>query len=220
MHDTNVTLADLAATRPGATRVFRANGLEFCCRGRRPLAEACAERGLDPTAVLQAIDAEEPSDEDLTAWAERDLGALCDHIVERYHERLRSELPELIAMARKVERVHADKAACPTGLAGLLETIHGSVLDHMEKEERILFPLIRSGRGAQCSGPVQVMEAEHDDHGANLARVRERTGDLVPPEEACTTWRALYLRLGRLEQELTDHIHLENNVLFPRALCA
>jgi regulator of cell morphogenesis and NO signaling len=88
----------------------------------------------------------------------------------------------------------------------------------MAKEEQVLFPMILAGAGPRTRGPITVMLHEHDDHGANLAKMRQLAGDFQPPEAACTTWRALYLRLEELEGELMDHIALENNVLFPKAL--
>jgi regulator of cell morphogenesis and NO signaling len=127
-------------------------------------------------------------------------------------------LPELIRMAAKVEVRHADKASSPRGLAELLRVIHADVSDHLQKEEQVLFPLILAGRGRAAIGPVQMMELDHDEHARNLQRVRRLTMDLTPPAEACTTWRALYLGLRQLEEELMVHIHLENNVLFRRAL--
>jgi regulator of cell morphogenesis and NO signaling len=218
MNIQTVTLADLAITRPGATRVFLANGLDFCCGGRRPLTEACAEKGLDPDAILQAIAIADQNGGELSRWADRPVADLLTFIVNHYHARLRTEIPELILLADKVEQVHADKDACPRGLAAHLRAMHGAVLDHLAKEEEILFPMIRAGHGRGAGGPIHVMELEHDDHGRSLARLRELTADLTAPPEACPTWRALYLRLGRLADELMEHIHLENNVLFPRAL--
>jgi len=215
----NVRLADLAVARPAASRVFHRQGLDYCCGGKRSLAEACAEKGLDPQAVLAEIEAEAP-EADERPWSERPLPELIDHILSTYHEPLRAELPELVAMAEKVESRHAEKTSCPRGLAAHLRQIHAAVLEHLAKEEQVLFPMILAGHGSRAGGPIQVMEMEHDDHGLNLARTRALTDDLNPPAEACTTWRALYLRLTELEKELMDHIHLENNVLFPRALCA
>lgn len=220
----NATLADLATAYPAASRIFHRLGLDYCCGGRRALDDACRERGLDPAEVLAAITAEAsgpqsgPRPEGDLPWSQRPLGDLVDFIVTRYHQALRRELPELVALADKVETRHAGKAACPAGLADHLRLVHTAVLEHLDKEERILFPMILAGRGEGAAGPVQVMEHEHRDHAANLARIRELTHDLVPPEEACTSWRALYLRLNALEAELMEHIHLENNVLFPRAL--
>jgi regulator of cell morphogenesis and NO signaling len=96
--------------------------------------------------------------------------------------------------------------------------VHASVLEHLAKEEQVLFPMIQAGHGRHASGPVQAMEHEHHDHAASLKRIRDLAHDLVPPQEACTSWRVLYLRLNQLEADLMEHIHLENNVLFPRAL--
>jgi regulator of cell morphogenesis and NO signaling len=218
MSTATATLADLAIKHPGATRVFLKHGLDFCCGGRRPLDEALAEKGLDRDAILAEIEREDAKGGELTGWAERPLPELLDFIEGHYHARHRADLPDVIAMAEKVEQVHADKPTCPHGLTALLRVVHAAVLDHLAKEERILFPMIRAGHGSRAGGPIHVMEAEHEDHGQNLARIRELTADLTAPPEACTTWRALYVRLRRLSDELMEHIHLENNVLFPRAL--
>jgi len=215
--DTGLSLGELAATHPNASRVFRALGLDYCCGGRKSLADACAEKRLDAETVLRSI-ADDPALGEPN-WTERPLTAVIQHILERYHEPLRSELPELRRMAETVESKHAEKPECPRNLSSHLASIHEAVLSHLEKEERILFPLIIAGRGAQAGGPIQVMEMEHDEHGTNLALTRSLTNDLVAPAWACPTWQALYVRLRQLEADLMDHISLENNVLFPRALC-
>jgi len=212
------TLAELAILTPAASRVFHRHGLDYCCGGRRPLAEACRERGLEPAEVLQEIEDESKQEPDPTLWTKRPLQELIAFLVGHYHERLRRELPELLALAEKVERKHAGKEACPVGLADHLRGVHASVLDHLDKEEQVLFPMILSGRGPGAFGPVQAMEQEHRDHAVNLERTRTLAHGFVPPEEACPSWRALYLRLDELEAEIMEHIHLENNVLFPRAL--
>jgi len=211
------TLGSLAAQVPAASRVFRTAGLDYCCQGERTLAAACEEKGLDAASLLESI-RRMPLSPD-ASWESKPLALLVQHILERYHESLRRELPELRQMAAKVEEKHADKPSCPQGLAHHLDAIHEAVLSHLAKEEQILFPMILAGRGPHAVGPIQVMEFEHQEHGANLARTRELTSDLTAPPEACATWRALYLRLGELENDLMDHIHLENHVLFPRALC-
>ena len=211
------TLADLAVTHPAASRVFHRHRLDFCCHGRRALAEACAERGIDAAGVIAEIAREEAQTSD-ARWDERPLTELVRHIVDHYHQRLRVELPELISFAAKVETRHAEKPSCPRGLRAHLEEVHEAVLDHLAKEEQVLFPMLLGGRQQNALGPIHVMEAEHRDHAESLAKTRRLTADLVAPEEACPTWRALYLRLAAFEAELMDHIHLENNVLFRRAL--
>ena len=197
--------------------MFQRYGLDYCCGGRQPLDDVCHAKGLDPDAIVQAIEEEETT-VDLPRWDAAPLADLVRLIVERYHAGLRTELPALIALATKVESVHAEKPACPRGLGALLTTVHEAVLDHLAKEETILFPMIVAGNGYMTAMPIHVMEAEHDEHGRNLTRIRALTANLTPPPEACATWCALYLRLAAFEAELMDHIHLENNVLFPRAL--
>ena len=218
-HTTTTTLADLATTRPGASRVLHRLGLDFCCGGDRSLDETCAERGLDPSSVLEEIEREDATPPKVD-WTTAPIEDLVAFIVDHYHRRLREELPELVSLALKVEAVHAERDDVPTGLAAHLKSVHAAVLEHLAKEEQVLFPLIVNAMGRRAAAPVRAMESEHDDHALNLRFTREITNDLTPPADACKTWRALYLRLTQLELELMEHIHLENNVLFPRALCA
>lgn len=212
------TLADLAVTFPAASRVFHRHKLDFCCHGRRPLGEACVEAGLDARGVIDEIAHEQAAAPDLPRWDEREVRELVDHIVTFYHRRLREELPQLVELAAKVESRHAEKASCPRGLRAHIEAIHGAVIDHLAKEEQVLFPMLVAGHGRMAAGPISVMESEHDDHAESLRETRRLTANLVAPEEACPTWRALYLRLEAFETELMDHIHLENNILFRRVL--
>jgi regulator of cell morphogenesis and NO signaling len=220
MNETTTTLAELAVTHPAAARVFYANRLDFCCGGRQEFAKACRERGLDATAILDEIRHAEAAGEPPTRWELAPMPALVDHLVNHYHRRLRASLPHLVDMARLVEVRHHDKVSCPVGLAALLEHVQRSVLDHLEKEETILFPAIVYRTGAGVSVPVEALELEHEHHKSDLLRIRALTNELTPPAEACTTWRALYVGLQQLEQELMEHIHLENNILFRRALAA
>lgn len=213
------TLAQIAIDRPHAPGIFMRHGLDFCCHGRRSLEEACAEQGLDPQAVLAEIDeAAPPAADEPSSWKDRPVAELVDHILARYHAPLRGDVATLITLAGKVERVHAAKPTCPRGLAEHLAQVAEALESHLGKEEQILFPMIKSGHGAMARMPVNVMMQEHDDHGESLRRTRQLTGDLVIPPEACNSWRALYLGLERLERELMEHIHLENNILFPRVL--
>lgn len=214
---TTSTLADLATTFPAASRVFQRFGLDYCCGGGRSLAAVCAAKGLDPATILAAIEAE-PALGALPRWNDAPLPDLIQFIVDRYHTTVRAELPALISMASRVERRHEAKEGCPHGLADLLTVMHERILEHLEKEERVLFPMILDGHGTRVGGPVRVMEEEHDDHGRSLGRIRQLTNNFIPPDGACTTWRALYMRLAQFEAELMDHVHLENHVLFPRAL--
>ena len=204
-------LGQIAVEMPGATAIFRRLKLDFCCGGNVPLATACERKNLDADAVsteLMTLDRREQAPEADTP------DVLIDHILTRYHDVHRRQLPELIRMARRVEAVHKENPACPLGLADHLESMQVELLDHMEKEESILFPMLRRGRGTFASGPIHVMRMEHTSHGEQLARLMELADDAVPPQGACTTWRALYAGVEQLAGDLMEHIHLENNRLF------
>ena len=219
MQTIQMSLGDLATTRAGATRVFLRHKLDFCCGGRRSLADACRTAGLDPDAVASELEDEARRDDaDTTRWDQRSQTELADYIEARFHATLRRDMPPLIDAARKVERVHAAKPGVPAGLAEVLVDFFADMQSHMQKEERILFPMIRQGAPAGAVGmPIRVMESEHDSHRANLARIVELTDDFQPPAHACATWRALYSGLATIKSDLMEHIHLENNVLFARA---
>jgi regulator of cell morphogenesis and NO signaling len=216
----DTTVGALATEHPLATRVFARHDIDFCCGGGRPLEEVCREKGVETTELLRELEAEiERSPVPEARWADAPLTELIDHILATYHEPLREELPRLEAMARKVLEVHGEKD--PERLKGILDTLlalNAELFSHMAKEEEILFPMIAAGRGAMAMGPVSVMEAEHDEAGRMLRRFAELTDGYTPPDGACNTWRALYAGLADLEQAMHIHIHLENNILFPRAL--
>jgi len=217
MYSTNQTLADLALAVPAASRVFRQHRLDFCCGGKRSIADACAERGLDAQSIVAEIQGYQNQNLDVD-WRSAPLEKLVNHILVNFHEAHRREIVDLVALARKVEHVHTEKASVPRGLTEHLRSMGEALEDHMQKEERILFPAIVAGHGAQMQGPTAVMEREHDEHALKLQRLRELTNDFTPPEDACTSWRALFLRCEQLEADIMAHIHLENHVLFPRAV--
>lgn len=226
------TLAELVTQRPGRSAVFERYGIDYCCGGRRPLAEACAAHGVDAQEVIAALEAADAADAGRPAEAERDwsrapLGELIDHIVGVHHAYLAGTLPRVAELMQKVHEAHGARhpelAECREVLAGLRAELEL----HMQKEERMLFPAIRGlaegGRPGRVpfdsvQQPIRVMEHEHDSAGAALARLRELTGQYAVPENACSTWRALLDVLPRLEEDLHVHIHEENNILFPRAI--
>ncbi|HTM19947.1 MAG TPA: iron-sulfur cluster repair protein YtfE [Kofleriaceae bacterium] len=212
------TLGQLATAVPGATRVFLRHRLDFCCGGDRSLQQACLQAGLDADEITRELEVE-AGGQQAVSWPERPLAELSEYIESRYHGGLRRDVPPLIEAARRVERVHAAKPDVPKGLADLLTDFWEEMQSHMRKEETVLFPMIRrGGRGQAVYMPVRVMEMEHDAHGQNLAALRRLAHDFAAPAHACATWRALYDGLAALERELMEHIALENNVLFPRAV--
>ena len=212
MSTADLSLGALARSIPGATRVFHEYKLDFCCGGKQTLRQAAVARGVDPEAVaeqLEALDAAPGSSRD---WRQASTTELIDHILVRFHARHREQLPELVRLARRVEQVHGDRPDCPHGLGEHLAHMQQELESHMMKEEQVLFPMLQGGQ--LPGGPITMMRFEHDQHGAALEKLEGITHGIVLPRGACNTWRALYLGLATLRDDLMEHIHLENNILF------
>lgn len=226
-------VAKVATRHPGTIRVFQKHGIDFCCGGGRPLSEACEEKGLsfdELQAELASAAAGPAGDE--RDWETAPLSELIDHIVLRYHDRLRDELPRLAAMAARVLMVHGEKH--PEMLRGLVTTfteLRDELEAHTGKEEHALFPYVRELETVAAQGgvfpgsafgsmatPVTQLEAEHQEAADALAELRRLTDGYQPPTGACTTFRGLFHGLAELESDLHHHVHLENNILFPRAI--
>jgi regulator of cell morphogenesis and NO signaling len=212
------SLGQLARRIPGATGLFDAHQLDFCCAGNRSLRTATESLGIDPQPLVDALKnlehraATEPEHD----WSDASDTQLVEHLLVRYHAVHREQLPELIRLARRVEHVHGDREDCPHGLADHLEAMAQELDSHMRKEEMVLFPMITRGQGGMASMPISAMRSEHDDHGTELRRLAELTHNITTPRDACTTWRALYTGLRSFRDDLIAHIHTENNILFER----
>ena len=225
-------VSEIVVHNPAATRVFHRHGIDFCCGGKRPLAEVCAERQVDVEQIRQEIATLEPGEADEKDWSAEPLAAIVDHVLARYHRPLQEELPRLRAMAQKVNRAHGAKF--PDVIPPLEQRLNELADDlelHMIKEERVLFPYIMALEEAAAeerslpqspfgtvANPIAAMEADHDEAGRLLAEMNRLTGGYQLPEGACNTFRALFHGLAELEREMHLHVHLENNVLFPRAV--
>jgi len=216
--DATTQLRNIVTAQPTSSRVLQRHGLDFCCGGARTLDDACARLGLSADQVLQEIAATQ--DRGTSArWDEVPVDELIAHILEVYHQPLPEELEQLQAMADKVLRVHGDKD--PERLAKLADTVRAmtrDLLPHMQKEEQILFPWILDARQPSPQGPIAVMEHEHEQVAILLADAKALTDDFTPPPGACNTWTNLYARLEAFDLDLREHIHLENNILFPMAV--
>lgn len=149
-----------------------------------------------------------------TTWKDAPPSELIAHILERFHQRHRRQLPDLIRLARKVERVHGEHPACPRGLADYLGSLRQELEDHMQTEEQVLFPLMARGEGTSARTLVLIMRVEDRHHGEALDRLSELTGGFSLPPAACNTWRTLYLGLSELCVDLMEHVYLEDHVLF------
>lgn len=225
---TETTVGEIVRAVPARSRLFENLGIDYCCGGKKPLAEACQAKGLDPAtvvAMLAALDAG-ASDGAVGNPDALSLTALCDHIEQVHHEYLRAELPRLDFMTRKVAAVHGDHEPRLREVRDVFEAFNAAMTSHTQEEEAQIFPAIRRLESAGGAGAAQLkaalgkLESEHDRAGAALARLAELTDNYAPPEWACNTFRALYDGLANLERETHQHVHKENNVLFPRALAA
>jgi|CXWL01.1.fsa_nt_gi regulator of cell morphogenesis and NO signaling len=217
-------VADVAREHPSTVRVFQRHGVDFCCGGKRSLAEACAKHHLDLDVLVSDLEAavDGSAGAGFGPPATASLADLAKYIVGRYHVSLRAELPRLGAMVDKVDRVHGEHAPEIPPLAAAFRELVAEITDHLVQEEELAFPLIArleaGDRPRDLVAPLSVLEDQHAAVGALLARLRATSHDYTPPEWACNTFRGLYHGLAELERELQEHIHLENNVLFPRAL--
>ena len=225
------TLATLVTDRPGRSRVLESLGLDYCCKGAQSLESACAKSGKDLTEVLQRLAAFDLKDE---ATEEPDFGSmgltqLVDHIVETHHAYVKSELNTLGALVDKVARVHGANFPWLKEVRSLVFALFAELAQHLEKEEQVLFPMIRELDAASslpqfhCGGvnaPIAVMEMEHDSAGEVLVKLRELTSDYTMPEGGCNSFRAMMNRLEAFEYDLHRHIHKENSLLHPKALAA
>jgi len=224
-------VADVATRHPATIRVFQRYGVDFCCGGKRSLADVCAERNLSFAELRSDLEAAvaAPSREDRD-WGEASLDELISHILTRYHRPLDEELPRLGHMMDKVLAVHVERHSELRGVARTFGALVDDLQPHMMKEEQVLFPYVLRMEALRRSGgilagspfgsvesPIRVMELEHEAVGELLALLREMTAGYTAPDDACNTFRGLYHGLVELERDLHEHIHLENNVLFPRA---
>lgn len=221
------TVGEIVRAVPARSRIFENLGIDYCCGGKKPLAEACRAKGLDPAtvaALLAALDGvpdRAPAHPDTMTLAE-----LCDHIEQVHHGYLREELPRLDFMTRKVAAVHGDHEPRLLEVRRVFEAFHAEMSSHTKEEDEQVFPAIRrlaSANGDKMAASalrmsIAKLEADHDRAGAALARFQELTDHYAPPDWACNTFRALYDGLAQLEENTHQHVHKENNVLFPRAL--
>ena len=232
MATTQTTVRDIALEQPSSIRVFERFGIDYCCGGRKPLAEACEERSIQPEAVLAALEeAAAIGREQTRDWSKASLESICNHIVETHHAYVRAELPRLEAFAQKVNSRHGDKQPELGKIQQLVGSVGEELLQHMDKEEMVLFPYVTNlernltscgPRPIGCFGavrnPIRVMMSEHDAAGDALAKMRALSGGFTAPEWACPTYRGFYQALSEFEKDLHQHVHLENNILFPRAI--
>ena len=231
--DATRTVREFAIEVPGATRVFEKLRIDYCCGGNQPLDEACTKTGLDVEEVLQLVSqAGQTLNKTGNAFDVQtgSLGNLTNYIVNKHHTFTRDELERLTALFERVCNAHAPKHPELSDLFSVFRILKSELEPHMMKEERILFPYIGQLEEALAQkrlapfapfgtvrNPIGMMMKEHDAAGDLLREMRKISADYVAPEDACISYDTLYQALADFEADLHEHIHLENNILFPRA---
>jgi regulator of cell morphogenesis and NO signaling len=225
----NKTVRELAVQVPSATRVFEQLGIDYCCGGQKPLSEACEAARVPVEDVLQRLeDAERQSAAraDSQDWSKSSLAEIVHHIVSTHHEYVKREVPRLEKLLEKVCAVHGGNHPELLQVQSTFHALGEELGSHLMKEEQILFPhIVHAERGeasASCFGsvsnPIRMMMFEHDSAGTALHEIRSGSRNFALPEDACISYRTLYEALQAFEADLHQHIHLENNILFPRTL--
>lgn len=234
MLDPAKTVRELALTIPNATRVFEKAKIDYCCGGNRPLAEACARAGVDVEAVcrlLAEVRFEATPCPESIDFQSMSLTELANYIVEKHHVFTKQETARLVALLEKVCSAHAENHPELLQVQSAFRALQADLEPHMFKEEHVLFPYIMQLEAARSDNrsaprppfvtmrnPLAVMTMEHDAAGDLLREIRKLSKDFAVPADACISYQTLYGALEEFEADLHQHIHLENNILFPRAL--
>ncbi len=226
-----ITVAEVVTENIKAAHIFKKHGIDFCCGGGITIEKACVKNNVDYSSLekdLNAVDSNIPNALNYDNW---DLSFLADHIVNVHHKYVEEAIPLLLQYAAKVANVHGHHYKEVIEINKLVIDVAKELAVHMKKEELILFPFIKQLVVAEKKktnpnpphfetvvNPIEMMEDEHENAGDIFKRIAELSNDYTPPEEACNTFKALYSKLEEFEQDLHHHIHLENNILFPKTI--
>ncbi len=226
------SLAQIVNSNHRAANVFEKYHLDFCCKGKRTLEQACQESDLEATAILSELQVAEQMNSLKTPvhYENFSLSQLADYITTTHHDYVKKEMPAIAGYLQKVAAKHGDRHPEMLKVFGIFMSVKEEMDRHMQAEELVLFPRIKETEAQQSAGsqmainntylldPISIMEQEHDHAGTALAEIRQLTGNYNPPADACTTYRLSLAALEAFELDLHQHVHLENNILFPKAL--
>lgn len=228
----DMTVGEMVAHHYRTAEVFKRHGIDFCCGGKKSLGKACADKNIGwetlATELDQVLQAPEMPSQNPEVW-EPDF--LAEYIVQTHHRYLRENLPLLREFTAKISAVHGERHPELKLVEKQVELLSTDLMEHMLKEENVLFPYIKAMCAAQrehrqspavpfgtVQNPIRMMEHEHEYAGALLENIADLTAEFTPPEDACTTYRVAFAKLRELDEDLHWHVHLENNVLFPKAV--
>jgi regulator of cell morphogenesis and NO signaling len=221
---TQSSVGQFVAQTPGRARLLEQLGIDYCCGGKRPLADVCTEHNLDADDVCQKLLAYEPSPGDQDRdWNQTTMTELCDHLESEHRTLLQEDLPRLVELSAKVAHAHGEAMPVLRDVAAVVENLRQELVPHMAGEETELFPLVREIEATGCgtdagaiNDPIGSMESEHEAVGALLARLNALTDGYDVNQARCTTHRVLLDALATFERDIHQHVHKENNILFGR----
>jgi regulator of cell morphogenesis and NO signaling len=222
----NKTLSQIVTENYQTARVFEKYGLDFCCKGKRPLISACEEKNIPVENILQELYQALGTEEKSSDFKQMSLNELSEYIVRVHHNYVKQNLPLIFNYILKVATKHGDRFPYMKEVYQLFSELRVEFDNHMEKEEKVLFPKIKllelnaseNSTANYLQAPIDMMEQEHDHAGRIMEKIRVLTNNYTAPEEACTTFRLTLESLAAFERDLHQHVHLENNILFPKAL--
>lgn len=225
------TLGQLTADNFQAARIFEEFGLDFCCNGKKSLEKACNEKGVNPEELIQKLNEIGDKTTESIHFSQWDLDFLIDYILNNHHSYVRNSIISINHHFDKVINAHGEKFPELSKIKDIFNNLSADLTSHMLKEEKMLFPYIKKMSAAEknslplnispfgsIKNPITVMEEEHSDSGSDIEEIKKLTNNFTPPEKACNTFRVLYEELKDFEKDLHIHIHLENNILFPRSI--
>lgn len=221
-------IGELVAKDYRAASVFKKEGIDFCCNGNRSIQDVCQQSYLDSDELIEKLQnvmrAQGTADIDFQSW---DLDLLADYIEKKHHRYVETTIPELKAYLKKIADVHGDRHPELHEIEALFLASAGELVAHMKKEELILFPYVRKMVGnsevktpgfGTVTDPIAMMMKEHDNEGVRFRKISELSGNYTPPADGCNTYKVAFSLLQEFEDDLHKHIHLENNILFPKAI--
>lgn len=228
----SLTLSEIVTRDYKTAEIFEKYGLDFCCRGNKIISEACSEKGLDHEIIIDELKRLNGNGKEVHfVFNDLDANILADYIVDKHHEYVRRMIPILIQHTQKVASVHGANHPEVIDIARHFSVVYKDLRQHMMKEEQMLFPYIKYLSKVQqnktaaerpffgtVKNPIKMMEAEHQNAGDEMAGIRKLSGNYNPPEDACNTYKICFLELKEFEEDLHQHVHLENNILFPKAV--
>jgi regulator of cell morphogenesis and NO signaling len=226
------TIGEIVTRDYRKAQIFKSFGIDFCCGGKKTIAEVCESKGIDTAAVKKALASvtgeAKTGENDYLKW---DMGFLTDYIINTHHQYVKENTQFIMELANKVARVHGDHHPELIKVAEIFTLVGADLMLHMNKEEKILFPAIKDLATVQRDGgsipqvafgsvshPIRMMEVEHEEAGEALQTIREITNNFTLPADACNSYTILFKKLDEYESDLHRHVHLENNILFPKAI--